>query len=84
MIEATITMAGLCGRLVEDDRQVRARIRAEYQEMPGMSLTLGQAARLFDVELTHCARVLDTLVTEGALWTNGHEFLGRNAGRHCA
>lgn len=66
------------------DPHIRARIRAEYQEMPGMSLTLPQAARLFNLDLTDCARVLDTLVTDGALWTNGREFLGRNAGRHCA
>lgn len=71
-------------RLARDDRELHARIRAEYQERPGMRLTLPQAARLFDLELTHCARVLDTLVTDGALWTNGREFLGHNVGRRFA
>ena len=66
------------------DTPIHARVRAEYQEMPGMSLTLPQAARLFNLDLTDCARVLDALVTDGALWTNGHEFLGRNAGRRYA
>ena len=65
------------------DHIVHARIRAEYQEMPGLRLTLSQAARLFNLELTHCARVLDALVTDGALWTNGREFLGSSAGRRC-
>jgi hypothetical protein len=66
------------------DIPIEARVRAEYQEMPGMSLTLPQAARLFNLDLTDCARVLDALVTDGALWTNGREFLGRHAGRRLA
>jgi len=69
-------------RLVEDDRHIHARIRAEYEEMPGMCLTLSQAARLFDLEPAFCARVLDSLVTDGAIWTNGREFLGLSTGRH--
>lgn len=86
MIDATHdrTTARVHGRVVEADRVVYTRIRAEYQEMPGLCLTLSQAARLFDLDLTHCARVLDALVTEGALWTNGREFLGRNVGRRFA
>ena len=63
---------------------VHTRIQAEYREMPGLSLTLRQAARLFNLELTHCAHVLDTLVADGHLWTNGHEFLSSSAGRRCA
>ena len=63
------------------DRAISARIRAEYQEMPGMRLTLAQAARLFNLDLTLCARVLDVLVTDGVLWTNGREFLVPNMGR---
>lgn len=67
--------------LAQTDRALHARIRAEYIEMPGMRLTLPQAARLFNLELTLCARVLEALVTAGALWTNGREFLGSNVGR---
>lgn len=86
MIDATLdqTTARVRGRVVEDDSAVHTRIRAEYQEMPGLCLTLSQAARLFDLDLTRCARVLNGLVTEGALWTNGREFLGRNVGRRFA
>lgn len=43
------------------------RIRAEYREMPGMKLTLPQAARLFHMERTQCARLLNTLVQKGDL-----------------
>jgi hypothetical protein len=74
----------LCRRLAEDDHQIRARIRAEYEEMPGLCLTVSQAARLFDLDPEDCARVLNSLVAEGTIWTNGREFLGRRTGRHCA
>ena len=70
---------GTLARCVEE-RLLRVRIHGEYQEMPGLSLTLPQAARFFNVELTECARVLNTLVTEGALWTNGSRFVGSNVG----
>jgi hypothetical protein len=49
--------------------------------MPGMRLTAPQAARLFNLEPASCACILDTLVRDGVLWTNGREFLGSNAGR---
>jgi hypothetical protein len=68
-------------RTGEDDYAIRAQVRAEYQEMPGLSLTLAQAARLFNVEQRRCAHVLDALVADGALWTNGQRFLGANLGR---
>ena len=38
------------------------RIRAEYLEMPGMTLTLAQASRLCGIEPLMCAAVLKTLV----------------------
>jgi len=69
--------------LIQPDRALRERVRGEYLEMPGLRLTLVQAARLFDLELTLCSKVLHTLVTDGMLWTNGHEFLGNNVGRRC-
>jgi hypothetical protein len=69
--------------MVHDER-LHQRIRAEYNEMPGLRLTLAQAARLFNLERQHCEDVLTTLVSSGALWTNGQEFLIRNAGRRAA
>lgn len=63
------------------DVNLHSRIRAEYHEMPGLRLTAPQAARLFDLEPTSCASVLDALVSDGILWTNGREFLGRGDGR---
>ena len=66
------------------DRSIGARICAEYYEMPGLRLTVAQAARLFNLELAYCAGLLDTLVKNGLLWTNGREFLGPNVGRRFA
>lgn len=66
------------------DRALHMRIRAEYLEMPGMRLTVRQAARLFNLEGAHCAQVLEALVTDGSLRTNGREFLGSNVGRRFA
>ena len=61
-----------------------ARIESEYREMPGLNLTLPQAARLFSLERTRCAHVLSTLVKRGALVTNGLGFSLANAGRRSA
>ncbi len=59
-----------------DDVEIMSRIQSEYGEMPGLRLTLPQAARLFDLDMTRCARVFDAMATTGALWTDGHEFFG--------
>ena len=69
--------------MVHDDTLFH-RIRAEYKEMPGLRLTPAQAARLFNLDLTHCAEILSTLVNSGTLWTNGREFLVRDGGRRAA
>ena len=43
-------------------QQVLDRIRAEYMEMPGMRLKIAQVQRLFGVEQSMCAKILDALV----------------------
>jgi hypothetical protein len=45
-----------------------ARVRAEYHEMPGLSLTAAQASRLLGIDHGLCLRVLQTLVSDGALY----------------
>lgn len=49
------------------DRTLIHRVRSEYLEMPGLSLTVDQAARLWSVERATCAVVLEVLVTDGFL-----------------
>jgi len=42
-------------------------IRAEYREIPGLSVTLAQAARLWNVDRGRCLEALEALTTEGFL-----------------
>jgi DNA-binding IclR family transcriptional regulator len=43
------------------------RARSEFLEMPGMSLTTMQAARLWNLDLRTCERVLEHLASSGFL-----------------
>jgi hypothetical protein len=67
-----------------EDGDVRARIYAEYREMPGLKLTLAQASRLFNIEPVRCRRALEALVSGGVLRTDGDAFLHARDGRRCA
>ena len=40
------------------------RVRGEYLEMPGMSLTLAQACRLWQMDAPTCQAALDMLIAE--------------------
>lgn len=44
-----------------------SRVRAEYREMPGLRLTLPQACRLWQLNLSTCESVLQSLIIEGFL-----------------
>ena len=46
---------------IADDCLLR-RVRGEFSEMPGMRLTLEQAARLWTIERATCARLLGKLI----------------------
>ena len=76
----TIDAASLPPQIV-DQEELRLRIRGEYEELPGMSLTLPQAARLFNVQPAECARALSALVADGTLWMNGREYVRRGGCR---
>jgi DNA-binding GntR family transcriptional regulator len=43
------------------------RVLGEYREMPGLRLTLQQAARLWQMDRATCEEVLMALVAEGLL-----------------
>jgi hypothetical protein len=46
------------------------RVRSEFIEMPGLRLTIRQAARLWGLEPPACEKVIDTLVrAEFLRWT---------------
>ena len=63
------------------DRGLHRRIKAEFDEMPGLKLTLAQAARLFDLDCRKCGEVLEGLVAAGDLATDGSCYYRRNSGR---
>ena len=49
---------------------VADRIQRDFNEMPGLELTLGQAGRLWNLGADDCRHVLDALVDAGVLrWT---------------
>lgn len=51
------------------------RVRAEFDEMPGMTLTVSQASRLFGLNEDECQRVVDRLVRSAYLrWTHTGAF----------
>ncbi len=43
------------------------RLIAEFDDMPGLGLTLRQASRFLGVDQMACARILDALRRDGAL-----------------
>jgi hypothetical protein len=46
---------------------LRRRVRAEFEEMPGLHLNFWQATRLFGMNEGVCDRVLAELIAEGVL-----------------
>lgn len=57
-----------------DDQDLYHRVCAEFTEMPGLALTLAQASRLFQLDVSRCERVLDALVRRGDLTRRGSMF----------
>ncbi len=49
---------------------VARRIRAEFEEMPGLALTMPQASRLFGLDDAACRNVVDQLVAVSYLKWN--------------
>lgn len=62
---------------VQDRQRLAERVRAEYREMPGLCLSLAQAARLLGLERSNCGEVFRALVHEGFLreTSRGHYVL---------
>lgn len=57
------------------------RVTAEFQEMPCLRLTGGQAQRLFDLRSDVCQRVLGTLIREGTLTCDSEQRYRLNDAR---
>jgi len=68
----------------EIDINLLARVYAEYLEMPGLQLTLAQASRLWNMQLTTSAHLLDQLVDASFLRRSGDRYVRADSGRLCA
>ena len=51
----------------DDAAALRQRIRGEFREMPGLKLTIAQAARLWHLDPASSREYLDMLVLDGIL-----------------
>ena len=49
-----------------DVELVTKRVRAEFEEMPGMTLTMPQASRLFGIEREICKNIVEA--HGGQIW----------------
>ena len=67
----TASVSDPCDR---EDADLLRRIEAEFREMPGLNLTLAQAARLFSLDLLECERALQALVRGGRLRLSHRSF----------
>lgn len=55
------------GTGIEHVRALARRVEAEYAEMPGLSVTLPQAQRLWAADRQSCQTVFDRLIARGVL-----------------
>jgi len=66
--------------VMETDALV-TRIKSEFNESPGMCLTLRQGARLWGIAPEECARIVDLLVSQEFLrWTRNGELVRSESG----
>jgi hypothetical protein len=64
------------------DPDLQFRIRAEFEEMPGLKLTLPQALRLFNNDAVACRRALSQLVAARVLCLEEGSFVLRGRRTH--
>jgi hypothetical protein len=74
------TWSGIERRDSAGRQLLQRRFRDEYRELPGLSLTADQAARLFALPPDVCRRVFEELVQAGVLsrkWKGQYVVDGR-------
>ena len=58
------------------DAGLVSRVLGEYREMPGLSLTIEQASRLWGCDLGTCERLIDVLVERHVLrWSRDRRLI---------
>lgn len=68
----------------EFDVDLLARVYSEYVEMPGLQLTVRQASRLWNLNLSTSELVLERLVDAAFLRRDGDRYVRADCGRMCA
>ena len=69
------------GHAVMDTDALVTRIKSEFNESPGMCLTLRQGARLWGIAPEDCAKLVERLVAEQFLrWTRNGELVRSESG----
>jgi hypothetical protein len=63
--------------MVDHRSTIAERVRGEFREMPGLTLTVAQARRLWDLDLPTCSEVLRQLVDAGFLCRRADGAYGR-------
>jgi hypothetical protein len=80
-MKVTIALSAAGASAPASDSDLLLRVSSEFQEMPDLAITVGEASRLFDVDRQRCRRILDTLVSDGVLTTDGRVFALVGTGR---
>ena len=63
--------------MVDRRPSIAERIRGEFREMPGLTLTVAQARRLWSLDSSTCSEVLTELVETGFLCRRDDGAYGR-------
>ena len=61
------------------DHVIADRVRGEFREMPGLTLTVAQARRLWSLDPSTCSEVLTELVETGFLCRKADGAYGRTS-----
>jgi hypothetical protein len=67
--------------VIDSFEHLTRRVRNEYLEMPGLSLTLGQAQRMWQLRRSECESLLGALVEAGFLARTSAGAFVRASGR---
>lgn len=61
-------------RQESERRDALRRVQADYREMPGLSVTLPQACRLWSLSPQLCASLLNQMISSGQLARKGDRY----------
>jgi hypothetical protein len=64
-------------RIPETKAMITERIRGEFREMPGLTLTAEQACRLWSLDMPTCTETLSLLIDAGYLCRKSDGAYGR-------